>query len=246
MPGGNLNPSGRNQYSLRPKGGMFNVTFDFRHGEALAKGIAGDLRRADEYILGAHHEIAEALQSRQAAAFVTAVTGYGRAQRVPVMKGPVYTAIRSPKNRKVNLKGFTVGYLDDKSKFPKVALYVNGLEKGTSVHKGRIMGGLWVVNGGLAGPVEGAKDAIGFVPAKYLRNGGAVFEIRKAIEGYHFQEAGWAQWKKEKWDGTAAREVYEAWFTSIGHMDFASRLFSRTGKRFTTSQIHAPFNKPKD
>jgi hypothetical protein len=232
-----------NQYSPRRAGGFVHVTMDFKHGAKLAAGIAGDMRRADTAILETHKMLAGEVQWRQGSEFVKSVVATGRSQRQAVREGPVYKAILSPKNRSVNLNGFTVGYLNDKSRFPSVdprrnvAQYAPGLEGGTSVHVGQEMGGYWVTHNGLQAPMEGVLNAIGFI--RFVR--GPHFVISRPIRGYHFQLAGYDAWLRDEYAGKGAREQYEAYFELYG-LNFAARLFSRTGKKFTVSQLKAKYH----
>lgn len=233
-----------NQYSPRPAGSLVHVAFQFDGMRTLAAGRAGDMKRADPAIRKTHEFLAEEMQKLQAAALVDSVQGFGRAQRTAVRGGPLYEAIKSAKNRTVNLDGFTVGYLSDKGKFPHVADYAAGLERGTDIHLTSVSGlrlqGLWIVPGGrngLQAPSEGAKNALGF-RGRYVTVGG--FPITKAIEGYRYQQQGHADWVAKGYAGGEAIAAYTKFF-KLGGLDFAARLWSRLGIQAGASQISSKY-----
>lgn len=215
--------------------GIFRTRFDFVGTERLIVGTIADLGRTREPIRQAHEFLAGTLQKRQANALERAVRGHGRAQRHENFQdGPMYQAIMSKNNREVTANGFTVGFLDDPSRFPDVALYARGLESGTGVHRGTRMRGYWVtVEGGFVAPVAGGKDvriagtrtAATVTPGGRRKPGaGSGFLIRNPIIGYRFQKAGFDQWKADGYNNRAAIEAYLDFMDAAG-LTYAVRLF---------------------
>lgn len=150
---GNEFGTGQNQFSPRKTGSLVSVQFDSVQMGAIARRVAGMAARADKPILQAHRDIAYELQSAIAIELQNAVRRRGRAQRKKNENERLAAAILSPRNRRVNVDGYTVGYLDD---IPSVRPYWRGLEVGSTRHVGRFLRGSFQnAAGQLVPPVKG-------------------------------------------------------------------------------------------
>lgn len=153
---GNRFGTGQNQYSPRARGGTVSVSFDSAVMAAYARRVAGMSARADKPILAAHHNLANELQSSIAVSLSDAVSRRGRAQRKKPETARLEHALMSPRNRRVNVSGYTVGYLDA---IAEVRPYWRGLELGSSRHVGRFLRGSFMnAAGKLVAPRTGGTD----------------------------------------------------------------------------------------
>lgn len=222
----NLNPSGVNQFSPRP-GGLFSVNVDIEALRRMITGIGADVNRAEPAIYQAMRDISSNLMRAQQRVLQERIDQTGRAQRSTRL---LVNAIVDDRNRRINVQGFTVGYLDEA--WSHVALYYRGLEEGTDVHlsavSGLLLRGYWITPGGLEGPRGSGKNAIGF-SGRYVEQGG--FAIKRPIPAYRFLELGARQWLADSNAG-------------IGFLATISKSFDGAGldwmSRFTRAAGHAP------
>jgi hypothetical protein len=206
-----------------------------------ARRVAGQAARAERAIKAAHTTMAEHLQEYIAVALETAVDEHGRAQRQKPESRRLATALRSPRNRKVDSTGYTVGYLDD---IAAVRPYWRGLEVGTYKHVGRFVPGVFVDASGVpqplgesrndlvkirrrspaliaavneAGAVEGGRARRG-----RRRQGG--FRITRPIVGYHYFETGIRRFVAAGWTREQALATYVSKLEGAGLGELASTL----------------------
>lgn len=145
--------AGRNQYSQRRSGSLVNVSIEVGFAADLARLASGERRRADGAILTAHNAMARRAQLEIRQALVEKLQQRGRDQR---RSEYLLEAIMEEDNRRVNLRGWTVGYLGENS---KVALYYRNLEIGTDVFVGRAIEGSFQDSGGRLMPATSDREA---------------------------------------------------------------------------------------
>jgi hypothetical protein len=208
----------------RPTGSITHVSINFEGLQVLADRLVAEKSSADVAIRKTHTFLAKTLQARQAQALEERVRTRGRAQRSAIRSGLLYKAIISKNNREVDVHGFTVGYLEDEDRFPKVSQYAGGLEEGTSSHLFTHLHGYWVTRGGFAvNNVPEGVDAVRF-SGFYADQGG--FSIKKPIIGYHYQAEGYRRWVQDGYAGKDAVAAYADFFDESGGRNFAN-LFRR-------------------
>ncbi len=168
--------NGRFAPNPRAGGGLVNAAFDARQMVELTKRVTGEAAKITAATKDAHVELAKELQKDIAKVLADKVAARGRVQGM-ARRGRggrksendrLGTAIKSPRNRRVSVTGYTVGYLDE---IPEVAPYYRNLETGTSVFVGRYLSGVFLP-GGLG-------------PAKPTRRhgGGSQRSVPRMVEG---------------------------------------------------------------
>lgn len=173
-----------NQYSDRPDGSLVNLKFNFAGLRRMAVQRIGQMKRADTPILETHHYFGQYVQDYIADELKRAIKAHGRAQRGD---RALLAAIVDPRNRHVNLDGFTVGYLDE-AWAGEVRKYWRGVEAGTAVHVGRFLRGSFLSAGGhLVRPIEGGKDPrfLQFGPIGPLQANGSFTTAANQRNGLH-------------------------------------------------------------
>lgn len=282
---GNTFGTGQNQFSPRAKGGVLDrrgrptgvlsVTVDYTRMGARARRVAGMAARADRPIMLAYTRLAEELQEYIAGELETSVRRKGgRAQRKKPADQRLANAIRSKKNRRVNVDGYSVGYLDT---IAAVRPYWRGLEVGTRVHVGRVLTGSFQNPAGkLVRPVEGGKDPrfIQFsnttvrrlqktaangaisgmkrsraVNAHHLLQG---VEIKNAIVGYHYIKEGLLAFEAAGWTRSMAADEFRWQLSEAGLGELASTLTrkdmapSRTAKGIEGGEVGPSRPNPRN
>lgn len=136
----------------RQKRGGIQVTFDAAKMIRLANQARGESTRIGRAVEVAHEQLALELSKHIAEVLKDKVDARGRVQGMrrsgrggrKSQQDRLGNAIVSPKNRRVNQQGYTVGYLDT---IQAVAPYYRGLELGTSKHVGRYLSGVFLGDG---------------------------------------------------------------------------------------------------
>lgn len=244
--------SGQNQFSPRLLGSPVHVTFDSAQMGAMARRVAGMAARADKPIIKAHSDIANELQGYIAGALGVAVGrrhGRGmRAQRKKPENQRLVNAIMSPRNRRVNVDGFTVGYLDN---IAAVRPYWRGLEVGTRKHIGNFVPGIFI-RGGKAQPLTpDGRDLVMVGPSarriarssyqevrtaykaaaaekgrKRIPKVGISFgfRIKNPIIGYHYFDTGIRSFVQQGWTRDEALVQYASELRRAGLAELADTL----------------------
>lgn len=248
---GNTAGTGQNQFSPRAKSGTLSVSFDSARMGARARRVAGMAARADRPIRAAHVRLAEELQEYISYELEQSVRRHGRAQRKKSQTDRLSTAIRSPRNRRVNVDGYTVGYLDT---IAAVRPYWRGLEVGSTRHVGRFLRGSFQnAAGNLVTPRQGGKDprflqfraktfdTLRQAIAAQQASGGSVrgigrrvgassdqrakgILIKNPIVGYHYIERGTRFFISDGYTKEAAGEMYVAYLQRAGLGELAATL----------------------
>lgn len=229
--GGNLNPTGRNQYSPRPAGSLYSVGMENTQARNMLRGLGEQARNSTPAILAAHLELAGQLQYYQGESLLKSITRRGRMQRKKSLReGSLFKALTGEKNRTVTLDGWTVGYMGDPARVGNVAKYATIQEEGTEQFLGDVMYGWWL-NPNRVGPQKGAVDAIGFEFYNfYGQQGQHSWKIEHAIEGYHYQTRGFQDFRNAGYTGRMALAVYDAAFHYY-KIDFNLTMRGATGRR---------------
>ena len=233
--GNKANPLGLNQYGAR-KGGVIQASIETKAMGKEARQLINEGRIFSSTYLKVHHQLAEELQKQMADALEDSVRETGRAQRPKSQTNRLATVIKSPRNRRVNLDGYTVGYLDD---FAAVRPYWRGLEVGSSRHVGRFLPGSFQnTSGRLVRPIEGGKDprylqfrGRGIQP---LGTGGARganravpqmgVRIKNPIKGYHYHDRGLRNFISDGGTRELAHTLYAAALKGVGEGGLAAAM----------------------
>lgn len=258
---GNEYGTGQNQFSPRRRGSVVSVSVESAQMGAMARRVAGMSARADKPIMAAYHDIAYELQDAIATSLTNSVSGRKRVQRKKPAPNRLASAIRSPRNRRVNVDGFTVGYLDE---IAAVRPYWRGLEVGSSRHVGRFLRGSFQNAAGklVAPQKEGGRDPrfLQFRATTFATFAEAVqatqaaggdgrgrglerrvgvqagsralgVRIKNPIVGYHYFREGTRSWVRAGWTGAEALERFQSHLTHAGLGELASILTSPGFKR---------------
>lgn len=153
---GNRAGTGQTQFDPRAPGGALSVTFDAKRMGARARRVAGMAARVDAPVLKVHRMLVKELQEYIAGELHNKVQEHGRAQRRKSGSARLEAAIRSSRARRVNVDGYTFGYLDS---IAAIRPYWRGLELGSTRHVGRFLRGSFQnAAGQLVTPQAGGKD----------------------------------------------------------------------------------------
>ena len=211
-----------NQHTPRAAGGLIHVKFDSKAQVDFSNKVAGEARRIQVASRAANLALAKALQSDIAFSLTGSVLGRGRNQRVKPEDARLVQAIKSERNRRVSVHGYTVGYLDD---IKAVAPYYRGLETGTSVHVGRYLSGVFSSGVGLrtgltrSGKNKGTGRDARFIQTRPFRRESPYFPgilIKNPIKGYHYFLRGETKFVQRGGTKGLALRYYQAAFKAAG------------------------------
>ncbi len=120
--------------------GMVSASFTADEMVKLTNRVRGELKASEKATVLAHVLLAQQLQYEMYKVLNDKVIARGRAQRDKARGSRLSDALVSQETRKVDKKGWTVGYLDQN---PAVRPYYRNLEEGTRVHVGRFLSGVF-------------------------------------------------------------------------------------------------------